>query len=180
MKFLKKIFDIQCHYYYQVDKTQPFSFPNRELYTKAVTVENYHEIDEYFPRHTSKFYDFIKRGDKGIYGYINGRLVAYAWAILNRQNKSKKVCDYFYLPGNAAFVHFCRVIDEFQRQKIYQTMLAHMYNELLQEVNDIYIDAEIDNMPANQAIKKSNGIVIGKLARVICFKQTVITFKKAT
>ena len=173
----KKIFDIRRHYYYQVDKTLPFSFPNRELCIKAVTMENYHEIDEYFPKHTSKFYNFVKRGDKGMYGYINGRLVAYAWAILNKQNKSKKICGYFNLPGDAAFVHFCRVMNDFQGQKIYQTMLAYMYSELFQEVNDIYIDTEINNLPANQAIRKSNGMVIGKLTRVICLKQTVLTLK---
>ena len=176
MKFLKKIFDIRRHYYYRVDKTLPFSFPNQELYTKAVSVENYQDIDEYFPKHTSKFYNFIKHGDKGMYGYINGRLVAYAWAIINKQNKSKKIRGFFTLPGNAACVHFCRVMDEFQGKKIYQTMLAYMYNELYQEVNDIYLDTEVTNQPAHQAIKKSNGMVTKQLIRVICLGKTVITF----
>jgi hypothetical protein len=174
----KKIFDIRRHYYYRVDKTQSFSFPNSELYIKNISFENYQDIHEYYPKHTPKFYNFIKHGDKGIYGYINGRLAAYAWAILNKQNSPKKVCGYFHLPGNAAFVHFCRVMDDFKGKKIYQTMLAHLYTKLFQEINDIYIDTDIDNYPANQAIKKSNGIVMGKLTRVICLKQTVITLKK--
>ena len=180
MRFLKKIFDIRRHYYYRVDKTQPLSFPNSEVYIKCISLENYQDIQEYFPKHTSKFHDFVKRGNKGLYGYIDGRLVAYAWAILNKQNSSKKVCGYFHLPGNAAYVHFCRVMNNFQGKKIYQTMLAYMYNELYQEVNDIYLDTEITNLPAQQAIKKSNGVVMGKLTRVICCKQTVITLKKTT
>ena len=178
MGFFKKIFDIRRHYYYRVDKSQPLSFPNQELYIKAISVENCRDIREYFPKHAPKFCNFVERGDKGMYGYINGRLVAYAWAVLNKQSSSKKVCGYFHLPANAAFVHFCRVLDDFQGKKIYQTMLAYMYHELYQEIDDIYIDTEIDNHPANQAIKKSNGIVIGQLIRVVFLGRTVITFVK--
>ena len=178
MKVLKKIFDIRRHYYYRIDKTLPLSFPNPELYIKNVSMENYQDIHEYFPKHTPKFYEFLKHGDKGIYGYINGRLVAYAWAILNKQNSSKKVCGYFHLPGNAAFVHFCRVMDDFQGKKIYQTMLSYMYTDLYQEVNDVYIDTEIDNFSANQAVKRSNGIVMGQMIRVVFLGQTAITLKR--
>ena len=178
MNCLKKIFDIRRYYYYRVDQTQPLSFPNSELYIKPVSAENYEDIKEFFPQHVSKFYTFVKRGDKGIYGYINGRLVAYAWAILNKHNHSKKVCGYFLLPENAAYVHFCRVMNDYQGKKIYQTMLAYMFRNLGREVKDIYLDTEITNLPAQQAIKKSNGIVHGKLTRVICCKQTIITLKK--
>ena len=178
LRLLKKIFDIRRHYYYKVDKTQPLSFPNSELYIKDISFENYQDIHEYFPKHTPKFYDFLKHGDKGLYGYINGRLVAYAWVILNRHNSSKKVCGYFHLPGNAAYVHFCRVLDNFQGKKIYQTMLAHIYTKLFQEVDNIYIDTEIVNQPANRAVRKTNGLVIGQLIRVIILGQTVITFEK--
>lgn len=178
MKIFKKIFDVRRHYYYRIDKTKPFAFPNQELYVKAISVENYRDIQEYFPKHVHKFYDFVKHGDKGIYGYINGKLVAYGWAILNQQSRSKKVRGFFPLPGNSACVHFCRVMDDFQGKKIYQTMLAYLCTELYQDVSDIYLDTEIDNYPAHQAIQKSNGKVTGQLTRVVSLGRTIITLKR--
>ncbi len=176
--FLKKIIDIRRHYYYQVDKSQPLSFPNPNLYTKAITPENCRDIQEYYPNLAPKFCAFVEQDHKGLYGYIDGQLVAYAWAILNNRDTSKKIRGFFPLPSNAACVHFCRVMDNFRGRKIYQTMLAHMYICLYRVVNDIYLDTETTNRPANQAVKKSNGEVIGQLTRVICLGYTVMTFKR--
>ena len=174
----KKYFGIRQHYYYRVDKTRPFAFPNAELHVKTVTKENYKDIQKRYPKRVPLFYSFLENGNKGFYGYINGRLVAYGWAILNKQNRSKKVRGFFPLPGNAACIHFCRVMDDFQGKKIYQTMLAYMYKELYQEVNDIYLDTEITNQAANQAVNKSNGEIVGRLIRFVFLGRTLLTFKQ--
>lgn len=172
-----KLFEIRRYYFYKVNKPSKFIFFNNKLDVRIVSLENYRDICNYSHKLSPVFLSFLQQGNKGLYGYIDGKLVAYAWSILNKGEKTKRVRGFFPLKGNAACVHYCRVFDKYQGMKIYQTMLSHLYCDLYGEVDAIFLDTEITNIPAQRAIEKSWGEKQGKLVSVVILGKTVITFK---
>lgn len=175
---MKKLFEVRRYYYYRVDKSSDGAFLNRDIEVRPISMENYREIDSYNQALLPVFRSFLMHDNFGLYGYLNGKLVAYAWSILNKRSKCKRVRAFFSLLGDAACVHYCRVLDEYQGRKIYQTMLAYLYRELFQKVNFVYLDTEISNVPAQRAIEKSGGQLQGMLVRVMLLGKTVVTFKR--
>ncbi len=175
---MRKLFEIRRYYYYKVERVPEFIFLNKEVQIKVVSWENYKDICECIPNLEPVFRSFLECGNVGIYGYLEGHLVAYAWSILNKGKTLKKVRGFFPLPGDAACVHYCRVLESYRGRKIYQTMLACLYRILYKEVCDIYLDTEVTNIPAQKAIEKSHGKVQGELVRVMFFGKTLFIFKR--
>jgi hypothetical protein len=169
---------IRRHYYYKVDTDRELPAVNSDVTVVAVDVNNCSDVAVYDPRLVDKFRRFHEEGQQGMYGYVDGRFVAYAWAILNTKGKTCRVRGFFPLPAGAACVHYCRVMDEYRGRKIYQTMLIRMYEALYSMTKEIYLDTEVNNQPANRAVMRVNGMVTGYLTLVLCAGRKVITFMR--
>lgn len=171
------VLSIKKHYYYRVDPVQCGLNCNNSLVLREVTVENYEEILLFRKDVVDTFRTFIDNKDIGLYGYINNLLISYAWCVLNKNNQMKIVRSFFKLPPNAAYVHYCRVSEQYQKQKVYQTMLFYIYKRAYEEVDEIYLDTEVDNISAQCAILKSGGMFQGSIIRFLIFGKDVFAYK---
>lgn len=175
---MKQLFEIKKYFYYKIDGPVFLTSINKDIILKEVTFGNYKDIVSYNPQLVSVFESFLKQGKIGLYGYINGQLVTYGWAYINKKRCSQRVRDCFKLPSDSGYVFYCRVLDAFQGKKIYQTLLCQMYQRLWKEINNIYIDTNWNNISAQRAITKSGGLLQGKLVQVCVLGRTLFVIKR--
>ena len=128
-----------------------------------VTYDNVDRITQFrAEKYATVFRGFLDAGQLGLYAEVDSRVVGHAWAIVCR----KRTClgnGYLRLRSREAMIHFCRVEGRYRGQSIYPAMLAGMCNRLFerQGASRIFIDTEVDNMPALRAIKKVGPKPIG-------------------
>ena len=168
---------IKRHYYYKIELSKVGRGYNDQVVFNEIFWENVDDIRFWREELLDTFRDFLGKGYLGLYGYIDNHLVAYAWCVLNESNKTILLRNFFRLPANSAYIYYCRVDSLYQGQKIYQTMLRKLYKQITSKSLHIYLDTQIDNVPAQYAIEKSGGILQGIIIRVLFWGRDWFTYK---
>lgn len=106
------------------------------------------------------FSKFLSTGEIGFMVLSDGKCVAHGWLIENPEQHHKIVCDYFQLPSNSAFIHYCYVDATMRGKGIYKFLLNKIslyYFSSSPSNKNLLIDTNIHNIPAQRAISAIGG-----------------------
>lgn len=86
------------------------------------------------PNVEASFKNMLDSGETGIFGIMDGKAAAHAWAVVNNSN-TKKVLEPFYKTGSrVAYIHFCYVREDLRGNNLYPYLL----NNLMKTINKTY------------------------------------------
>lgn len=150
--------------------------PNCDLIFKIVSKQNVKDVLAFRDNVIAqKFERYLGSNQLGVYGYYEGKVVVHGWVIFNHSSTSKRVNNYFLLPPQAAFIHFCSVDPKYRGRKFYQALLVDLYQRL--EGYSIYIDTNSWNIAAQKAIEKVGAEAI-YILKVLFWRSHLIFSRK--
>ncbi len=164
LDYIKRIGSVKTELVYKIPKNAIKPPISERLVFKEINASNLQSLERLRNKEViNRFEEFIARGERGFFVLYNGEVVAHGWLIFN-PSQPRKVCDYFNLPAASGFIHYCYVDTRFRGKGIYKYLLSEMSNYYYENSEGtLYIDTNINNLPAQRAILSTGGIFIFKL-----------------
>lgn len=109
------------------------------------------------PRRIDEFRAFLARGDRGYYGYLDGRWVHRSW-LVHGPAVMRLWAGFgaWPIPAGAAFLHYCETLVEARGRNIYPAVLSHAVSHARERgVHDVFITTEVANTSSRRGIEKA-------------------------
>lgn len=110
------------------------------------------------------FRRFLTRGDRGVYAWLDGQVVAHAWAFVPDRDE-RRFHNYIRVRAGEALIHDCQVREDLRGHGIYPSMVATMCRQLFQDngTKRVLIDTDPGNAAALSGIRRVGFRPVGLL-----------------
>jgi RimJ/RimL family protein N-acetyltransferase len=122
---------------------------------RAVTETNVEDARVFDPpKRLDEFRAFLARGDRGWYGYVDGRWVHRSW-LVHGPAVMRLWAGYgtWPVPDRGAYIHYCETTPEARGRGIYPAVLNHIARET--GSHDLYITTDVGNTASRRGIEKA-------------------------
>lgn len=149
--FIKnKIFFIEIRHIYELGE---LTYISSEATIKKVTLDNVCDVSHFQNiSYVDIFREFLKIGDCGYYGYIDGKCIHRSWVKFNHQKVYLNQFFPYTLKPNEAYIHYCETSIKARGRNVYQNVLSIIAIDNLDK--KIIISADDKNFASVKAIKK--------------------------
>lgn len=129
--------------------------PEARVEIRAVTEANVADAIGFDPpRRIEEFRSFLARGDRGWYGYVDGRWVHRSWLVHGPAvMRLWRGYGSWPIPPKAAYIHYCETVAEARGRGIYPAVLGRIAYET--RIHDLFITCEVANAASRRGIEKA-------------------------
>lgn len=115
------------------------------------------------------FREFIKSGDIGYLGYLDGKCIHRSWVVCTPQIVNLHRFLKMRLLSDEAFIHYCETAEYARGKNIYPHVLTEIVDNFLsfKEKKTIYISADSKNLPSIKGIEKAGFEKIAKIGILV-------------
>lgn len=158
MKFFNKVYNFIRQKIYTNETVIIFELKslkqqNSKAIIKNATFENLKDI-LYFQnkKYINIFKDFLNKGDKGYFAYIDNNCIHRSWIKSDNQIVYPHWALPYNLKDNEVFIHYCETAPEARGQNIYSHVLSHVAN-IFKDKN-ILISVNKNNISSIKGVAK--------------------------
>lgn len=130
---------------------------------RAVTEANVEDARVFDPpERIAEFRSFLARGDRGWYGYVDGRWVHRSW-LVNGPATMRLWAGYgaWPVPAVGAYIHYCETVAEARGRGIYPAVLTHIAHE--RGSKDLFITTDVGNAASRRGIEKAGFVECARI-----------------
>ena len=120
------------------------------------------------PHRVEEFRRFLARGDRGVYGYLGGRMVHRSWLV--RGPTVMTLWSRFGawpVAAGAAYIHYCETAPDARGRNIYPAALIHLARD--SGAGDLFIATEEANAASRRGIEKAGFVEIAHITLRVAF-----------
>jgi len=117
------------------------------------------------PRRLEEFRGFLARGDRGYYGYVDGRWVHRSWLVQGPATM-RLWLGYGAWPVSAggAYLHYCETVAEARGRGIYPAVLSFAARQARERgVRELFITTEVGNTASRRGIEKAGFVECARI-----------------
>ena len=118
----------------------------------------------------SQFRAFLRKGDRGFYAYVDGRVMHRSWCVLGPgRTPTWFEHGWITLGGRQAYVHYCETAEDARGRGLYPAVLLYAMKALAQSgYEEMFAATDAENKPSRRGLEKAGFQVDGSIAiRVI-------------
>jgi hypothetical protein len=125
-----------------------------DIKIKAVNESNLNDARSFQDEsQLSLFRKFLKRGDKGFYGYLEGKCVHRSWVVLPPRQAEVHLFCRRPLNPDEVFIHFSETAGWARGRNIFTQVLAHIGEEFKDK--HVFISVGQDNSSSIKSVRKA-------------------------
>ena len=118
-------------------------------------------------RYLKKYRKFLDAGDKGYFGYLNGKCAHCSWVQFGEKEISLSLSLKKKIKEDEAYIHYCETASCARGKNIYPAVLTRIVDDIKDKYKNIYISTNSKNISSQKGIIKAGFVEIDRIKIMI-------------